>query len=173
MANGFQEFVGTEEQLQQILGSPNARVLAKDRKAVDGQCREFIARSPFVLVASTDSRGHMDISPKGDPAGFVRVLDESTLAIPDRPGNRRADTFRNLLQCPQVALLFLIPGTPQTLRISGTASVVRDRALRERLAREGELPELVMVVIVREAFFHCPKCMARSKLWEAPCGTAG
>jgi len=163
--------IRTEEELRRILGEPIARVLAKDRKRVDAQCREFIARSPFVLVASTDSMGHMDISPKGDSAGFVRVLDESTLLIPDRVGNRRGDTFRNVLQCPQVGLLFLIPGTGQALRVSGAASVVHDAGPRAQPTQEGDLTQLALLVHAGEVFFHCPKCIARSKLWETACGT--
>jgi PPOX class probable FMN-dependent enzyme len=141
-------------------------VLAKVRRMLNSQCRAFIANSPFVLVASADATGELDISPKGDPAGFVRVLDDTTLAIPDRPGNRRADTFLNLLQRPQVALLFLIPGKGETLRVNGSAVIVRDPWLREQMAVDGKVPELATVVTVREAFFHCPKCFARSGVWQ-------
>jgi PPOX class probable FMN-dependent enzyme len=108
----------------------------------------------------------MDISPKGDPPGFVRVLDDQTLAIPDRPGNRRVDTFRNLLQNPNVALLFLIPGKQETLRVSGTARIVRDLWVREPMAVAGKLPDLALIVNVREVFFHCAKCVIRSRLWD-------
>jgi PPOX class probable FMN-dependent enzyme len=108
----------------------------------------------------------MDISPKGDPQGFVQVLDDQTLAIPDRLGNRRADTFGNLLRNPNVGLLFLIPGKQETLRVSGTARIVRDLWVRQPMAVSGKIPDLAIIVSVREMFFHCPKCVIRSKIWE-------
>src|SRR5258705_2818538 len=108
----------------------------------------------------------MDVSPKGDPPGFVQVLDDETLAIPDRPGNRRADTFSNVLQNPGVGLIFLIPGKLETLRVNGRARIVRDMALRERMAVQGKVPQIALVVTVEEAFIHCGKCMIRSQLWQ-------
>jgi PPOX class probable FMN-dependent enzyme len=108
----------------------------------------------------------MDVSPKGDPPGFVQVLDEQTLAIPDRPGNRRIDTFSNLLQNPRIGLLFLVPGQQETLRVSGRALIVRDQTLRERMAIRGKVPEFALVVEVEEVFFHCAKCIIRSQLWD-------
>jgi hypothetical protein len=108
----------------------------------------------------------MDISPKGDPAGFVQVLDEKTLAIPDRPGNRRADTFVNILQNPNVALFFFVPGKQDTFRVSGKAMIVRDLWLRERMALRGKTPDFAIVVSVEEAFLHCAKCVIRSGIWE-------
>jgi PPOX class probable FMN-dependent enzyme len=119
-----------------------------------------------VLIASSDVNGDVDVSPKGDPPGFVQVLDDRTLAIPDRPGNRRADTFRNILQNPKVGLFFLIPGKQETLRVSGTAMIVRDGWLRERMAIQGKRPDFAIVVTVEEAFMHCAKCIIRSKFWE-------
>ena len=109
----------------------------------------------------------MDVSPKGDPSGFVHVLDDTTLAIPDRLGNRRADTIRNVLQNPNVGMIFLIPGKEETLRINGTAIIVRDRWLREQMAIDGKLPDQALVITVKEVFFHCAKCVIRSKLWES------
>ena len=162
----FGEFVTTESQLREIVGQPSHRVLGKHLTALDGHSRAFIGRCPFVLVASADAAGHLDVSPKGDPPGFVRVLDESTLAIPERPGNRAALTFSNLLANPQVGLLFLIPGKDETLRASGTAAIVRDRWLREEMAFQGKVPELALVVTLAEVFFHCAKCVVRSRLWD-------
>jgi len=109
----------------------------------------------------------MDISPKGDPPGFVQVLDERTLVIPDRPGNRRGDTFKNILQNDRVGLFFLIPGKQETLRVSGRAMIVRDLSLREQMAVGGKNPDFAIVVTVEQAFFHCPKCMIRSHLWTS------
>jgi hypothetical protein len=108
----------------------------------------------------------MDVSPKGDPAGFVRVLDEKTLVIPERKGNRRGDTFTNILQNPKVGLIFLTPGYQETLRVGGTAKIVSDPALLESMAQEGKLPTFATVVHVEKALFHCAKCIIRSGLWE-------
>lgn len=160
------EFITTTEGLEEVLGRPGPRVLAKVVNSLDDICLAFIARSPFVIVASHDAEGRVDVSPKGDPAGFVHVLDRRTLAIPERPGNRRADSFRNVLRQPRVGLIFLVPGKGETLRISGTARIARDAWLRERLAVAGRVPDLALVVTIEEAFVHCTKCMVRSRLWQ-------
>lgn len=162
----FSEIVTTESQLRAIIGHPSHRVLGKHIAALDENCRAFIAKSPFVLIASADGAGNMDVSPKGDPPGFVRVLDHTTLVIPERPGNRHADTFSNLVQNRHVGLLFLIPGKQETVRVSGTAVIVRDRWLRDPMAIAGKAPELAIAVTVKEAFFHCAKCVIRSRLWS-------
>ena len=166
LAMRFDGVITSEEQLLAVLGSPLPHALKKEISDLDAHCREFIARSTFLLVASSDATGRMDVSPKGDPPGFVLVLDDRTLAIPDRLGNRRADTFRNVLQNPHVGLLFLVPGKGETLRVSGRAAVVRDRALCERMAVNAKTPELAMVVSVEQVYFHCAKCVIRSGLWE-------
>jgi PPOX class probable FMN-dependent enzyme len=162
----FSEIVTTESQLRAIIGHPSHRVLRKHITALDRHCRVFIAKCPFVLIASADSDGNMDVSPKGDPAGFVHVLDDSTLAIPERPGNRNADTFSNLLQNRHVGLLFLIPGKQETLRVNGTAVIVRDQWLRDGMAIGGKKPEFAIAVKITEAFFHCAKCVIRAQLWS-------
>ena len=162
----FDEVVSTENALRAIVGAPIPRSVAKEIHALDGHCRALIARSPFVLVASGDAQGRMDVSPKGDVPGFVKVLDDHTLAIPDRPGNRRADTFTNVLQSRGVGLLFLIPGKLETLRVNGRARIVRDAWLRESMAVKGKAPEIALVVTVEQAFIHCGKCMIRSALWD-------
>ncbi len=166
MSEEFSEVITTEAQLRGVMGVPNQRVLKKQISSLDKHCRAFIAKSPFLLVSSCGANGDMDVSPKGDPPGFVRVLDDQTLAIPDRPGNRRADTFCNLLINPNVALLFLVPGKQETLRVNGTAFIVRDRWVREPMGVAGKLPDFAIIVKVKEAFFHCAKCVIRSKLWE-------
>jgi len=163
----FQDVIRSEEQLRALLGAPVApAVVDKTMSTLDGHCLTFIARSPFVLVATSDGGGRMDVSPKGDAPGFVRVLDEKTLVIPDRPGNQRFDSFRNLFQSPRVGLLFLVPGKRETLRIGGSAEVVQDAALLESLRAHGKVPALAIAVHVDEAFFHCSKCMIRSHLWQ-------
>jgi hypothetical protein len=161
----FRDVIATQEQLREVVGKPSTGALAKGIDHIDEHFAGFIAKSPFVLIGSSDARGNHDISPKGDPAGFVQVLDERTLAIPDRPGNRRADTFTNILQNPNVALYFLVPGVRETLRVQGKASIVRDAGLRERMAINGKVPHLALVVEVEDAFMHCAKCMVRSQLW--------
>jgi PPOX class probable FMN-dependent enzyme len=167
MDSRFSEIVTSEAELRAVIGHPNEPVIKGRLSALDHHCRAYIAKCPFVIVASADDEGCMDLSPKGDPTGFVQVLDDSTLAIPERPGNRRADTFSNVLQNPQVALLFLIPGKSETLRASGTAMIVRDRWLCEQMAIAGKPPVFALVVTVREVSIHCAKCVVRSKLWDA------
>jgi PPOX class probable FMN-dependent enzyme len=158
--------ITNEAELRAILGNPAQRALDKQIDRLDEHCRSIIARSPFVVISSADADGRPDASPKGDQPGFVFVLDEHTLAIPDRPGNRRADTFRNVLANPRVGLLFLVPGRNETLRVNGRASIVRDAALLARMAVQAKVPRLALRVAVEEAFVHCGKCMLRSRLWE-------
>src|SRR5688572_19474388 len=167
MSLDFREIVTSEAQFRAVMGNPSERVLKKQIAALDHHCRDFIAKCPFLLISSCNAEGRMDVSPKGDPPGFVTVLDERTLAIPDRPGNRRADTFRNLLQTGRVGLLFLLPGKEETLRVNGTARIVRDQWVREPMAIAGKLPEFAIVVDVEEVFLHCAKCVIRSKLWDS------
>ena len=169
MEHELAHLITSEEELRAIIGSPREGG-ATARKATETPheiIRAFIARSPFVLVASSDAKGNVDVSPKGDPPGFVQVLDERTLAIPERPGNHRADTFSNILQNSKVGLIFLIPGRRETLRVSGTAQISSDLWLREKMVVAGNTPKLALVIDVEEAFIHCPKCMLRSNLWES------
>jgi uncharacterized protein len=158
--------IATRERLRELSKQPSSRAQNKVIDHLDDLCRKFIAACPFVIVASRGADGRMDISPKGDPPGFVAVLDEKTVAIPDRPGNNRLDTFENLLTHSEVGLLFMIPGNGDTLRVSGTGKIVRDRSLQGRLAVAGKAPNLILLVTVEEAFIHCPKCVIRSKLWS-------
>jgi PPOX class probable FMN-dependent enzyme len=158
--------ISSEAELRTVLGKPARRALDKQMERLDDHCRSIIARSPFVVVSSADADGRPDASPKGDAPGFVLVLDERTLAIPDRPGNRRADTFRNVLANPRVGLLFLVPGRMETVRINGRARISREPDLLQRMAVQGRPPLLSLVVEVEEAFVHCGKCMLRSRLWD-------
>jgi PPOX class probable FMN-dependent enzyme len=162
----FDEVIETLQQLRAITRQPSERARNKVIDHIDEICRRFIEASPFVIVASRGADGRLDVSPKGDPAGFVRVLDEKILAIPDRPGNHRLDTFENVLADPEIGLIFLIPGNGDTLRVSGRANLVRDRSLQARLAVGGKEPELILIVTVEQAFMHCPKCIVRSRLWS-------
>lgn len=163
----MREVIATHQRLRELSKQPSSRANNKIIDHIDDICRRFIAACPFVLVASRGSDGRIDVSPKGDPPGFVAVLDEKTLAIPDRPGNHRLDTFENLLAHPEIGLFFLIPGNGDTLRISGKGKIVRDWSLQAKLAVDGKAPSLVLVVTVEEAFMHCAKCVVRSGLWIA------
>lgn len=162
----FRDVVTREEELRAVVGQPPERSIAKVVQVIDEYARHFIAHAPFVFVASVGAGGMVDVSPKGDPAGFVKVLDDRTLVIPDRLGNRRLDTFRNVLINPNVGLIFVIPGVTYTLRVSGRAIIVRDLELRETLAVKDKLPDHVLVVDVLHVLSHCPKCIIRSGLWQ-------
>ena len=166
MAPNFDKTISTREQLRAVLGEPSPRAVSKVIDHIDVHCRGFIARSPFLLLATADGQGKVDVSPKGDPAGFVQVLDDHTLAIPERLGNRLADSFLNMLERPQVGLLFMIPGKSETLRAGGTARIVQDDWLLEKMAVRDKKPQLATVVTVQRMFFHCAKCVMRSDLWR-------
>lgn len=163
---GFSDAVTSLEDVRKIVGDPMPQVISKVTDRLDDICRAFIAKSPFCIIASSDPSGHIDVSPKGDPVGFIQVLDDKHLAVPDRPGNRRADTFHNLMRDPRLGMIFIIPGKTETLRVSGEARIFRDEGLRRSMAVNGKIPELAMVVHVERVFLHCPKCMVRSKLWQ-------
>ncbi|MBO6895021.1 MAG: pyridoxamine 5'-phosphate oxidase family protein [Roseibium sp.] len=162
----FSNIVTRIEDLEEVIGEPMPQIVAKELPALDSICRDFIAHAPFCFLASSNPAGYLDISPKGDPAGFVKVLDEATLAIPDRPGNRRVDTFHNILKDPRVGLLFLVPGRGETLRIRGEARIVQDTDLLKMMAINDRPPKLALVIHVQSAFMHCPKCVFRSNIWQ-------
>jgi PPOX class probable FMN-dependent enzyme len=162
----LKEAIGTRQALREIIKEPNRKVSHKAIARIDEICARFIAASPFIIVATKGADGLMDLSPKGDPPGFVKVLDEQTLAVPDRLGNNRVDTFENLLHDSSIGLIFMIPGSGDTLRVSGRGAIVRDGGLRKELAHKGRLPNLALIVTVEEAFMHCPKAIVRSGLWS-------
>lgn len=163
----FKHVIQNEAELRAVLGYAGEVAQNKVLPEIDEICRAFIETSRFVLLGSTDADDNMDVSPKGDPAGFVQVMDSKTLLIPDRPGNRRGDTLSNILQNPHVGLLFLVPGRGDTLRVNGTAQIVRDEDVRARFTMQGKLPIFVIAVTVKEVFFHCTKCVVRSGLWSS------
>jgi uncharacterized protein len=158
--------VDTEDDLRRLVGFPSHIVLGKVQDHIDGHARAFIAACPMVIVSSADSRGRCDVSPRGDPPGFVKVLDGRTLLIPDRKGNRRADTMSNILENPHLGILFLVPGNDVTLRVSGRAGLTSDDAILGVCAVEGKRPALGVVVDVEELFFHCARAFRRSGLWD-------
>jgi PPOX class probable FMN-dependent enzyme len=161
-----EQVVTTADEVNAILGEQFQSQINKVIDHIDVHCQAWIERSPFVVVSSASAAGAIDVSPKGDPPGFVRVLDRKTLAIPDRPGNHRADTFRNVLENPQIGLMFVVPMRREVVRVSGTASVVKDPALLESMAVADKVPTLALLIHVREAMFHCGKSMMRSHMWE-------
>lgn len=161
-----EQVVTTPDELQDILGEQFDSQVGKVIDHVDEHCRTWIERSPFVVVSSASAAGAMDVSPKGDQPGFVRVLDPKTLALPDRPGNHRGDTFRNVLENPHVGLMFVVPKRREVVRVSGTATVVKDAQLLESMAVGDKIPTLALLVRVHEAMFHCGKSMIRSHMWE-------
>ena len=158
--------VTSEERLREIIGAPSDLIVAKVADRLNDLTRQFVECSPFVCVATCRPDGGLDISPRGDPAGFVRILDNRRLLIPERPGNRLADTLTNLLADPRIGLLFLIPGVGDTFRINGRAEIVDDPELLAPCAVEGRAPRLGVVVSIEEAFTHCPKAFIRSDLWN-------
>ncbi|MER7369945.1 pyridoxamine 5'-phosphate oxidase family protein [Nonomuraea wenchangensis] len=158
--------IGSEAELRELLGEVMPRAAAKERVRLHERDRQWLAASPFCLIATSDEHGACDVSPKGDPAGFVHVLDDATIAIPDRPGNRRADGFINILRNPHVGLIFLIPGRNETLRINGRARLVRDAPFFDELIVKGHRPHLAIVVEIEQIFFHCAKAFMRSSLWK-------
>jgi hypothetical protein len=155
----------TVEQLEAHYGHARGGAVVKEIDHIDDNYRKLIEAAPFVAIATGGPDG-LDCSPKGDSAGFVHVLDDKTLAIPDRPGNNRIDGFRNIVRDPRIALLFLIPGVGETLRVNGRASISIDPALLQRFTVNRNLPRSVMLIHVETAFFHCAKAIVRSKLWD-------
>lgn len=162
----FKQTITSVEELREIMGHPTEIVTRKTIDYIDEHCRSFIENSPFITIATSDSKGNFDVSPKGDPAGFVKILNDRILAIPDRPGNRKADTLTNIIQNANVGLIFLIPGIKETLRVNGEAKVVTDKNVLELLSCNDKQPSFAIIVTVKEAFMHCAKCIIRSNLWR-------
>lgn len=158
--------VTTRDQLLSLFGPVSSLAAVKAIPRLDEHCRRFIALSPFLVIGSSDPQGRADTSPKGDPPGFVQVLDDRTIVIPDRPGNNRIDTLRNLVDNPEVAVIFFIPGVDETLRVNGRAKLSTDPALLARMEVQGKRPLLAIVIELREAYLHCAKALKRSKLWD-------
>jgi len=158
--------VSSEAELRELLGEPMPRAVTKERIRLHERDKEWLAASPFCLVATAGPDGTCDVSPKGDPPGFTLVLDDTTIAIPERPGNRRADGYRNILGNPHVGLIYLVPGRKETLRINGRARLAREAPFFDDMIVKGHRPQLAIVVEIEQIFFHCMKSFLRSKLWE-------
>lgn len=156
----------SEAALRGLIGDPTEIVRAKVSDRLNALTRTFIESSPFLCLATSDDEGKLDVSPRGDPRGFVRILDDLTLLIPERPGNRIADSLRNILANPRVGLLFVIPGVGDTFRVNGRATLITDAALLEPCAVDGKVPTLGILVDIEAAFTHCSKAFIRSSLWD-------
>jgi PPOX class probable FMN-dependent enzyme len=160
--DGFSDTVALRAHFGAVSKLAEHKVLPR----LDRHCRAFIALSPFLVLATTDGQGGVDASPRGDAPGFVAVLDDETLLLPDRPGNRRVDSFGNVLANPGVGLIFFVPGIDETLRVNGSARTTTDAALLAQVPAQGKTPSAGMVISVQEVFFHCAKALIRAKLWD-------
>jgi uncharacterized protein len=163
-----QHAVESIEQLRAIISTPapDAPARRKDIQSIDHHCRAFIEKSPFLLLSTASSSGRCDVSPRGDGPGFVKVLDDHTVVVPDRPGNRRLDSFENIIDNRHAGLIFMVPNVDETLRINGRAWLTNDPDLMEQMAMQGKVPQLGVVVEAQEVFFHCARAFKRAKLWN-------
>ncbi|RLS36888.1 MAG: pyridoxamine 5'-phosphate oxidase family protein [Planctomycetota bacterium] len=164
--NRFTDQIHTAEELAALIGTPSAMSLRKELKKLDEHMRRFIAHSPFAIISTHTADGRCDASPRGDAPGFVSVVDDRTLVIPDRFGNKRADSFRNILETGRIGLLFLVPGFGETLRVNGRAAIIRDEAWLTPLTAQGKRPLVAVAVEVEECFLQCAKALLRSNLWK-------
>lgn len=162
----FDDVLTTEQDLRAIIGTPSTRAVKKVQSSLDIHTRAFIAQSPFLLLSTSDAEGRCDVSPKGDAPGFVQIIDEGRLVIPERPGNKRLDGMLNMLSNRHIGLLFLVPGREETLRINGKAWITRDPELLTRCVAQGKAPLVAIGVEIEECFLHCPKAFIRSRLWD-------
>jgi PPOX class probable FMN-dependent enzyme len=160
------ETIGSKAELRERYGPPSERSLQKEMTKLDAHCRNFIALSPFLVIATAGADGLGDCSPRGDAPGFVAVLDDTTILIPDRLGNNRTDSLRNIIDNPGIGLLFLLPGVNETLRVNGIARITTDAALLAPLAAHGKAPRSGLLIEVKEAYLQCGKALIRSKLWD-------
>jgi PPOX class probable FMN-dependent enzyme len=158
--------VTSAKEIKEILGKDFPRQVNKAIDHIDAHCHTWIERTPFIVISSANAAGEMDVSPKGDPPGFVKILDQHTLAIPDRLGNHRGDTFKNVIENPKIGIMFVIPKRSEVVRVSGSARVVKDPDLLADMAVNGKVPDLALLVHVEEAMFHCGKSMLRSHMWQ-------
>jgi len=161
------DVIGTDNELRNNFGEPMELALQKQLGALDVHCKDFITRSPFLCIGTSDANGKADVSPRGDPPGFVQILDDNTIFIPDRPGNNRLDTMSNIIANPNVGIFFMVPGYEDTLRVNGKATIIKDKVILERCAVNRKVPTMGIMVEVDEAFLHCAKAIRRSKLWKA------
>lgn len=162
----YKETICTEDELRSMMGFPSELVKNKTISTIDYHCRDFISKSPFLVLSTSDKEGYCDVSPRGDLPGFVHVLNENQLVIPERPGNKRMDSMRNILSNPRVGLIFFIPGLGETLRVNGQATLIKDPEILESMSVKGKSPLVGIAVEVEECFIHCAKAFIRSGLWD-------
>lgn len=160
------ETIATMEELRSVVGEPGSLAVRKDIARIDDNFAGYIQKSPFALLGTASADGLCDVSPRGDKPGFAKVLDETHVALPERPGNKRADSLSNIVATGRAGLLFLIPGSGHTLRVNGAAHLTKDAALLELMAVDGKPAVVAIVVTVQEAYIHCPKAFLRSQLWD-------
>jgi PPOX class probable FMN-dependent enzyme len=158
--------VADKAAVREIVGEPIPIVRNKEMPRLDKYCRQFIEMSPFLCLGTVGADGHVDMSPRGDPPGFVKIIDDGTLLIPERQGNQRVDSMLNITENPRIGLIFFLPGVEETLRIRGRVTITRDPTLLEPLALNGKAPKLGLVVEIDQVFFQCAKALIRSKLWD-------
>jgi uncharacterized protein len=169
MATNLTGIIGNEQELRAVYKQPTPIAVGKEIGHIDAHCRRFIELSPFICIGSMTPDGRGDVSPRGGAPGFVAVLDENRLAIPDRPGNNRLDTLLNILKQPAVGMLFFVPGFEDMLRVNGDAQITTDETLMRQFAVAEKLPLSVMVITVKQAQLHCPKAVKRAGLWDPEC----
>lgn len=162
----FKETITSDEELRELLGTPSKNAANKVIHYLDHHCRNFISKSPIVFISTADANGYCDSSPRGDASGFVHVIDDHHFVIPERPGNKRMDSLRNIVANPHIGLVFVIPGLEETLRINGKAQIIQDADILEKMAVNGKIPLLGIAVQVEECYMHCAKAFMRSKLWK-------
>lgn len=162
----YKKVINTTDELSGFFGSPSELVRNKVINYLDSHCLDFISRSPFLVISTSDRYGNCDVSPRGDYPGFVKVIDEKRFLIPERPGNKRMDSLYNILSNPHAGLLFLIPGLEETLRINGKASLIQDEDLLAEMSVKGRQPLVAIAIEVEECFIHCAKAFKRSELWQ-------
>jgi PPOX class probable FMN-dependent enzyme len=162
----FQDVIKTERELRDILGFPSVLVQNKAIEYLDPHCISFISKSPMIFISTSSQDGKCDVSPRGDEAGFVHVIDKTHLIIPERPGNRRLDSMLNILNNPHAGIIFIIPGLKETLRVNGSACITRDPELLSSLSARGKTPHLAIGLKVEECYIHCAKAFMRSNLWN-------
>ncbi len=162
----FEHLVTDEQDLRAMMGTASVRSRLKEQKSLDAHTRGFIAQSPFLFIATSDASGNCDVSPKGDAPGFVQILDDRRLVIPERPGNKRLDGMLNVLSNGHIGLIFLVPGRQETLRVNGRAWITRDPELLNRCIAQGKVPLVAIAVEIEQCFLHCPKAFIRSHLWQ-------
>ena len=161
------EVIETIDQPRDLYQAPMELALKKQLSKLDKYSSQFLSLSAFSILSTSNAAGHMDCSPRGDYPGFIQVLDDNTVAIPDRPGNNRLDSLSNIAENPEIGLLIMVPGFAECLRINGKAKIVTDATILERFEHKGKLPKSVIIISIREVFFHCAKAIIRSKLWNA------